>query len=79
MKTGKAHHQAFIEADGEDPDWAIWYGKHLEDPLGDALETKLSASEISERLISLDKKFSSLSPAEHWTKFYANELLESKG
>ena len=31
-EVAKAHHQAFVETDGEDPDWPIWYaGELLED------------------------------------------------
>lgn len=79
ISTGKAHHRAFIETDGEDPDRAIWYGKYLEEPLADTLTTKLSPGENSERLTSLDKKFSSLSAPEHWTKIYANALVGAEG
>ena len=23
--TGKTHHAAFIEVDGDDPEWPLWY------------------------------------------------------
>ena len=32
-QTGEAHHQAFLETDGEDPEWAIWYAGYLQDRL----------------------------------------------
>jgi len=79
MKTGKAHHTAFIETDGEDPDWAIWYGKYLEEPLSNILNTDLSAGEITERLISLDKKFTAEPSSSHWTEFYAAKLVVKYG
>ena len=29
QKTGSDHHQAFIETDGEDPEWPLWYAECL--------------------------------------------------
>ena len=46
-KTGQAHHQAFIETDGEDPDWPIWYANYLGDrltPFLDRKSTRLNSS-----------------------------------
>lgn len=79
MATGHAHHQAFIETDGEDPDWAIWYGNYLEEPFAEILSIKLSADEITNQLISLDKNFTDASLSGHWTEFYADKLVETYG
>ncbi len=29
-ETGSKHHAAFIEADGVDPEWALWYSSYLQ-------------------------------------------------
>jgi hypothetical protein len=29
-EVGKAHHQAFIETDGADPEWPLWYANFLQ-------------------------------------------------
>jgi hypothetical protein len=26
--AGPAHHAAFVETDGDDPDWPLWYAEH---------------------------------------------------
>ena len=32
-KASEAHAMAFIQVDGEDPDWALWYAGFLQQPL----------------------------------------------
>ncbi len=36
-EVGEAHHQAYIETDGADPEWPLWYADYLRErlvPLG---------------------------------------------
>lgn len=33
VETGHAHHQAFIETNGADLNWALWYADYLADKL----------------------------------------------
>jgi hypothetical protein len=33
IQTGQAHHQAFVDTNGSDPDWPIWYASYLREPL----------------------------------------------
>ena len=47
LETGHAHHQAFIETDGEDPEWPLWYADYLMDRLPAALGRELTKSEIT--------------------------------
>ena len=42
MAAGRAHHQAFIETDGEDPEWPLWYASYLQAPLSSKLNHELS-------------------------------------
>src|SRR3954471_10797358 len=32
-EVGEAHHQAYIETDGADPEWPLWYADYLRDKL----------------------------------------------
>ena len=79
MSTGHAHHQAYIETDGVDPDWAIWYGNYLEKPISGLIDAEPSATEITEKLVLLDKEFSEKSRSDHWTVYYAIEFVNFRG
>jgi hypothetical protein len=79
MQTGHAHHEAFIATDGFDPDWATWYGIHLEKPLSTLLAVKCPATVITDKLVELDREFIANSPAEHWTAYYATEFVDFEG
>ena len=41
-EAGAAHHQAFIEVDGADPEWAPWYAGHIQERLNEALGRTLT-------------------------------------
>jgi len=41
-ETGDAHHEAFLETDGEDPEWPLWYAKYLQDRLTPFLAAPLT-------------------------------------
>jgi hypothetical protein len=79
MQTGHAHHEAFIATDGFDPDWAAWYGVHLEKPLSTLFAAKFAATEIADKLVALDKEFNTKSQSEHWTAYYAREFVDFEG
>ena len=36
--AGPAHHAAYIETDGDDPEWPIWYANHVADDVRRILE-----------------------------------------
>lgn len=44
--TGQAHHQAFIETDGADPEWPLWYADYLKGRLDDVLPNTFTKSEL---------------------------------
>ena len=37
QETGAAHHRAYIQTDGEDPDWPLWYAEHIHDQVNTLL------------------------------------------
>ena len=77
MKTGHAHHNAYLETDGVDPEWPLWYSKQLKESLPTLLGTKLTRSRIIYELIRLEDT-ADISE-EHWTKVYAEQLLKKYG
>ncbi len=75
-ETGRAHHQAFIETDGDDPEWPLWYAEHLQGRLGRLLNRAFTKSEIVYFLVMADKEQSARAPGADWAAFYAMLLLE---
>ncbi len=73
-KTGHAHHQAFIETDGVDPEWALWYAAALEKPLSDLFHKTFTQSRIVYELVRLEET-ADVSNA-FWPQVYAGDLVE---
>jgi hypothetical protein len=78
-EAGRAHHQAFLATDGEDPEWPIWYAERLQAPLNAALGVVLSRSEIVHALVAADRAYREQGPAEEWPSFYARAFLSRYG
>ena len=74
-ETGKAHHQAFIETDGDDPEWPLWYAERMKEPLGELLTYDFTISELIYWLFHLDKVYREKTPAEPWATYYGNVLV----
>ncbi len=77
MKTGKGHHKAFMETDGFDPEWPLWYSEQLKDSLPQLLNVEMARSRIIYELIRLNDTADT--SQEHWTQVYAQELLDKYG
>lgn len=75
-EAGHAHHQAFIETDGADPDWPIWYAGHLRDKLGPLLNASFTQSELTYLLILVEKEQSMRAPGGDWPRYYAKFFME---
>lgn len=75
MQTGHAHHQAFIEVNGEDPEWAKWYADYLYERLPSILGTVFTREQLTEILVALDQKQKSEAPDAKWPAYYADELI----
>jgi hypothetical protein len=46
-RSGPAHHQAFLEVDGWDPEWPIWYAEYFWEPIREFLPWEVTNSEIT--------------------------------
>ena len=75
-ETGKAHHQAFIETDGDDPDWPIWYADYLHQKLGEILNARFTKSELVYLLVLLSKEQPLQAPGADWSIYYGKFLAE---
>lgn len=78
-EAGHAHHQAYLETDGADPDWPIWYAGFLRDRLAELLNARFTKSELVYLLISLDREVQRVAPGANWQAYYARVLLERYG
>ena len=76
LETGQAHHQAFIEVDGEDPDWPLWYAEHLHEPLGEHLSATLTKAELVDMLTQADKEHNVRAPDAEWPRYFARFFVE---
>ena len=74
VETGGAHHQAFIDTDGADPDWPIWYADYLVDRLPPLLGSTTTKSKIIHLLMQMEEIRLAESPDADWAQFYADRL-----
>lgn len=74
-RTGDAHHIAFEETGGLDPEWARWYAEHLRPELGDSLGRSLSNDEIADILVAAQDDLDTSGATEPWPEFYATHIL----
>lgn len=74
-QTGNAHHAAYIETDGADPEWAGWYSGHLQALLGDGLGRPITRSEIVYLLVKAQRDQDACGSEKAWADYYANLIL----
>lgn len=79
IETGQAHHEAFSETDGADPDWPLWYARKMRKPLKRLLGRKFTKSRLVYCLIKADEEHRAVAPEEDWAGFYAQRFLECFG
>ncbi len=72
-ETGKAHHQAYLATDGEDPEWPIWYAGYLREPLAQILGAELTQSDIVYHLVAADRA----GGEGPWQEQYARRLIDA--
>jgi glutaredoxin len=78
-QTGEAHHQAFRETDGEDPEWALWYAEHLHERLAPFLAAPLTRSRLVFCLIGADDEHRATGSDTPWPEYYARRFLDCLG
>ena len=75
-QTKEAHFTAYIETDGADPDWPIWYAAYLVDKLPPLLQANMTKSEITYLLVHLSRLQQLDAPGSQWTRYYAKAMVE---
>ncbi len=75
VEAGKAHHQAFMETDGEDPEWPLWYAGYLRERLEPVLGTVPTRSELVFHLLTAERRHGTDEPSAPWSDYYARYLL----
>lgn len=78
-EAGRAHHQAYIESDGDDPDWPIWYADHLLEPLQRHLSATFTRSELTYLLVLVSREQALIAPGADWATYYADAFAERYG
>lgn len=74
--VGPAHHQAYIDTDGVDPDWPIWYAEYLQAPLAELLGLDFTRSQLVYCLMDADTEYRARASESDWPEFYADLILE---
>ncbi len=74
-EVARAHHQAYIETDGADPEWPLWYAEHLRDRLGALLDASFTKSELVYMLVLVANEQPLRAPGANWARYYAKFFL----
>jgi hypothetical protein len=75
-QTGEAHHEAFIETGGEDPEWSLWYADYTLDKLRELLDAEVTKSQLVYRLIRASNEQQAKAPGADWAWYYSRFFLE---
>jgi NAD(P)H-hydrate epimerase len=78
-ETGPAHHEAFIETDGADPEWPLWYAEYLYERISALLSQDLSKSELVHLILSAEEDRAENAPEADWPRHYARYVLRHLG
>jgi hypothetical protein len=80
-EAAETHHVVYRIVDGDDPDWASWYGDWLVNlsELPQLLGKPPVRSELVHALVSLDREYSAASPDVPWEEWYAERVLDRLG
>ena len=80
-EVGETHHLVYRIVDGEDPDWASWYGEWLTEhsELPEILGATPVRSELVWLLVGLDKDYTETNPDLPWPQWYAPRIVEQLG
>ncbi len=73
--AARAHHQAFADSDGVDPEWPAWYAGHLQAPLHDLVGRWVSRSHLTYLLIHAEHQHAASGREEPWPDSYARVIV----
>lgn len=79
VETAEAHHQAYADSNGVDPEWPLWYADYLHDRLLSLLEAEMTKSELVYLLLLFEKQRVLEAPGAAWATYYARQLVTRYG
>ena len=74
-EVGEAHHQAYIETDGADPEWPLWYADFLRERLSTLLDANFTKSELVHMLVLVANEQPLKAPGANWARYYAKKFI----
>lgn len=74
-EVGEAHHQAYIETDGADPEWPLWYAEYLQERLAPLLDASFTRSELVYLLLRVANEQPLNAPGANWARYYAKFFI----
>lgn len=75
-EAGPAHHAAYIETDGDDPEWPLWYANHVADDVRRILDRPdLTVSRLVWAFVDADQTHRVEAPDVPWSEFYAERFI----
>jgi hypothetical protein len=75
-EAGEAHHEAFVETGGEDPEWPLWYANYVTKKLRELLNVELTKSQLVYLLITASNEQQMKAPGADWAWYYARFFQE---
>ena len=75
----EAHHRAFVETDGHDPEWPLWYADYLHDRLQPFLAASMTRSRLVFCLLGAEDEHRATDSEVPWARYYAERFLECLG
>jgi putative heme degradation protein len=75
-ETGKAHHQAFVATDGEDPAWTEWYAHYAHNRIEALLDVEIPESELARLFKDVEKRREREAPASKWPRYWAEFFVD---
>jgi len=75
--TSDAHHDAFRDTNGDDPEWPIWYADYLFASIRKLTKLKFTKSELIGFLVIVDEDYRQKSPQTEWAQYYAEAFLRT--
>ena len=76
IHTAKAHHQAFEDVNGEDPEWPQWYAASMHADFERLIGRSVGVDGLADLLERFDELHAEEAPDEKWPHFYARKLVD---
>ena len=76
-QAGAAHHRAFSHTNGEDAEWAVWYGHYLHSRVQDQIGKSVTLGELIYLLVAAERERAKQTAPADWPSFYAKFFIEN--